>query len=224
MKIIDITGPIYEGMWDFGFPHGKFKILQLDFEAFGRKCHQEGFEGMVGSTGTFIETGAFFLGYEKSITTNKIPLEKLVNVDTCILQIPYSSLREKDGRKYISLKDIKAAEKGKICKSSGIIVSTGYGQNWDRKDYIEKSPFFKKSAIDYLLNKEPILLGSDFPSWDNILNLEYIFKRLFKTDIIVIASLINLEKIKKFKVKLIALPIKILDICTCPLRAVVIEE
>ena len=35
---------------------------------------------------------------------------------------------------------------------------------------------------------------------------------------------INLEKIKKYKVKLIVLPIKILDICACPVRAIIIEE
>lgn len=35
---------------------------------------------------------------------------------------------------------------------------------------------------------------------------------------------VNLEKIKKSKVKLIVLPLKIFDICMCPVRAVVLED
>ncbi|HEB30749.1 MAG TPA: hypothetical protein ENI15_07725, partial [Spirochaetes bacterium] len=106
MKIIDITGPVHEGMWDFGFPDGQFKLKQLNYEFLGEEYLHEGFEGMVGSTGTFIETGAACLGYEKSISTDKIPLRKLVNVDACVLQVPFEKLKEKDDRKYISLEDI----------------------------------------------------------------------------------------------------------------------
>ena len=78
MKIIDISCPIYEGMWELGFPHGHFKIIQLDFEYIGHRYLHEGFEGIVGTTGTHIGTGATYHGYNKSIPTHKIPLKKLV--------------------------------------------------------------------------------------------------------------------------------------------------
>jgi len=224
MKIIDITGPIYEGMWNFGFPCGQFKILQLNFDFLGHQYFHEGFEGFVGNTGTCIETGATYNGYKNSISTHEIPLEKLINIDAYVLQIPLEKLKDKDNRKYITAEDIKNAEKENIPENIAIIVSTGYGRNWDKKDYIEKSPFFKKGAIELLLHKKPIILCSDFPSWDNVLHPENNFDELFSTDTLVLANCINLEKIKKYRVKLIALPIKILDICICPARAVVIEE
>src|SRR3989304_4269590 len=103
MKIIDITGPIKEGMWDFGFPGGQFKLKKLNYDFMGEEYRHEGFEGLVGSTGTFLETGATALGYDKVQSVDQIPLKKIVNVDAFILKISYDNLGEKDGRKFVSL-------------------------------------------------------------------------------------------------------------------------
>ena len=224
MKIIDITGPIYEGMWEFGFPHGHFKLLQLDYEYLGHRYTHEGFEGLVGTAGTFIQTGATYHGYKKFDSTYKIPLKRLVNVDAYILQIPLKELQERDGRKSIQLKDIKSAEKEEIPEDAAIIVSTGYSKNWERNDFVDMSPFFKRDALYYLLDKSPNIIASDFPTWENKLNPENSLERLFSSGAIVMPNCINLEKIKKYKVKLIVLPVKILDVCACPVRAIVIEE
>lgn len=224
MRIIDISGPIKEGMWDFGFPGGQFKLKKLNYNFLGEEYLHEGFEGMVGSTGTFIETGATYLGYERSIPTDKITLEILVNVDAYVLQTPFERLKERDGRKYVELDDIKRAEKESIPHGNAIIVSTGYGQNWFKKDYLEKSPFFRKDAIYYLLDKKPALLSSDFPAWENTVNPEGFLKRMYDSGTPVLVSCVNVEKIKKFKVKLIALPLRVENVCMCPARAIVIEE
>ncbi|KPJ89483.1 MAG: hypothetical protein AMS17_01835 [Spirochaetes bacterium DG_61] len=224
MKIIDITGPLREGMWDFGFPGGQFKLKKLNYEFLGEEYFHEGFEGMVGSTGTFIETGATYLGYEKSISTDKIPLQRLVNVDAFVLQIPLDTLQEKDGRKFISMQDVKKAEKDAIPEGVAIIVSTGYGKNWFSRDYLAHSPFFKKDALFYLLDKNPVLLSSDFPAWENTVNPEGFLKRMYDSGVTVLVSCVNVEKIKKFRVRLIALPLRVENVCMCPARAVVIEE
>ena len=225
MKIIDITGLIKEGMWDFGFPGGQFKLKPINYDFMGKEFHHEGFEGLVGSTGTFIETGATALGYDKVISTHKIPLEKLVNIDAYVLQIPLSSLGEKDGRKYISLEDIKKSEAENIPEGAGILVGTGYDKEWfNREDYLAKSPFFTKGAFDYLLDKSPVLVGSDFASWENTANLEGFLPRLYESGVTVLVGCVNLDKASKFKVKLTAIPINVADVCMCPARALIIEE
>lgn len=236
MKIIDITGPIREGMWDFGFTGGQFKLRQLNFgyigEEFfddglevGKEFLHEGFDGLVGSTGTFIETGATAYGYNKIVPTHKIPLQKLVNIDAYVLQMPLKGLDEEDRRKYISLKDIKKAEIKEIPDGAGILVSTGYYKEWfNRKNYLAKSPFFKKEAFDYLLDKKPILVGSDFANWENSLKREGFIPRLYKSEAVILVGCANLDKVNKFKVKLTALPINVENVCMCPARAVVIEE
>lgn len=224
MRIIDITGPIKEGMWDYGFERGQFKLRELGYEYNGEKYYHEGLDGMVGSTGTFIETGATSLGYEKAPSVDKIPIERMVNVPACVLQTPYDTLKEKDGRKYISLEDIKKAEKEPIHSEVAILVGTGYGSMWDDSEYMAKSPFFQKDAFNYLLDKNPILIGSDFPNWDNNVNPEGFLPRLYASGVFVLVSASNLETIQKYRVKLTALPIKVLDVCMCPTRAVVVEE
>ena len=224
MKIIDITGPIKEGMWDFGFPGGQFKLKPLNYDFMGEEYHHEGFEGMVGSTGTFIETGATALGYDRCIPTHKIPLEKLVNIDAYVLQIPYETMQEKDGRKFVSLKDVKKAEKEPITKGSGVLISTGYYKKWFDDDYLSKSPFFSREAFDYILDKEPCLVSSDFASWENTEDLEGFLPRLYGSGVVVLPGTYNLDKISDYKVKLIALPINVENVCMCPARAVVIEE
>lgn len=225
MKIIDITGPIKEGMWDFGFTGGQFKLKKLNYDFMGEEYNHEGFEGLVGSTGTFIETGATALGYDKVISTDKILLEKLVNIDAYVLQIPLENMKEKDGRKYVSLDDIKKAEKEKIPNGISILISTGYDKYWFDKDkYLPKSPFFKKDAFDYILDKNPLLVSSDFANWENVIDLEGFLPRLYKSGVVILPGTVNLTQIKKFKVKLIVLPIKVIGVCMCPARAVVIEE
>ena len=224
MKIIDITGPVREGMWDFGFPGGQFKLKKLNYEFLGEEYYHEGFEGMVGSTGTFVETGATYLGYEKTISTDKIPLHVLVNVDACVLQVPFEGLKEKDGRKYVSVDDVKKAEKEPLPEGFAIVVSTGYGNKWFEKSYLEKSPFFQKDAMYYLLDKKPILLSSDFPAWENTLHPEGFLKRLYDSGVYVLVSCVNVEKVTRYKVKLIALPLRVENVCMCPARAVIIEE
>jgi kynurenine formamidase len=223
MAIIDITGPVREGMWSFGFPNGQFKLRPLNYQFMGAEYFHEGLDGLVGSTGTFLETGATKLGYDKAISVDRIPLDKLVNVNAYVLQTPLSSLKEKDGRKFISLEDLRQAVKGKIKPRSAILVGTGHGSNWMSKDYLAQSPFFQKAAIDYLLDQDPVLIGSDFPDWENVKNLEGFLDRMYASGVVVLVSCVNLEQIKKFQVRLCALPIKVLKVCMCPARAVIIE-
>ena len=224
MKITDITGPVQEGMWDFGFPGGQFKLKKLNYDFMGEEYRHEGLEGLVGSTGTFIETGATALGYDKVISVDKIPLEKLVNVNAYILQIPLERLKEKDGRKFVALDDIKAAEREVILPGSAILISTGYDKKWFEKDYLSKSPFFKKDAFDYLLDRGPVIISSDFPSWENTADLEGFLPRLYSSGVFVLVSVANLVDISKYRAKLTALPIKVVGVCMCPARAVIIEE
>ena len=225
MNIIDITGPIHEGMWNYNTPGGPFRIIKESYVQDGnRECIFERFSGVTGVTGTFYETSATYLGYRNSISTDMISLEKIVNVDAYVLQIPYDNLNVEDNKKCITLEDVKEAEKVKIPKNSVVLISTGYGKNWEKEDYLENYPYFKKEAMYYLIDKKPTILGADFFQWDNVNKPENFLKRLYESGVVLLVSCINLEKIKKSVVKFIGLPINIKGICMCPVRAVVIEE
>ena len=116
----------------------------------------------------------------------------MVNVNAYVFQIPYETLKEKDNRKYVSFDDIKKAEKQEIEKNSALIISTGYGTHWDKKDYMAKSPFFSKDAFYYLMDKDPILIGADFPNWENIEHPEGFLELFYNSGIFALVSLANL--------------------------------
>jgi kynurenine formamidase len=226
MRIIDITGPIYNGMWYFGepWPRFHFKTRYHSLEAVGITAMIEDFEGFGGHTGLHIETPATGIGYDKSYPLSDIPIEKLVYVDAYVLQIAHDTLPVKDGKPYISLEDIKRAEKEEIPEGAVVLIGTGYGKNWDRDDYLTKSWFIKREAMYYIIDKKPFLLGVDATDFENWVTPERFLERFFNSNILLMAPCINLEKISRFRVKFIALPLKIKGAAICPTRSVVVEE
>jgi arylformamidase len=225
MKVIDISGPIYTGMWSYADYYPDFKLSAVEFEFGGDKYSVDVFEGMHAQTGTYIESPGIFTGGGKKRGLNDlVPPDKLFNIDACVLKIPHESLSIKDGRPFISLGDIKKVEEEKIPEGAAILVGTGYGKNWEKPDYIQRSWFFKKDALYYLIDKKPFLIGGDSPVWENEKNPEGAFERFYKAGILLLAPCVNLEKVSSFRVKLTALPLKILKAGVCPVRAVVVEE
>lgn len=224
MKIIDASGPIYEGMWSYGFPFPKFKLVELinpdwvDFKAYSQE-----FEGFCMTTGTYINGPAHAIGLEKSYPMNKIPIEKLFNIDAYVLKFNLDELEKEGNRNYITLKDIKKAEKEILPNGSSIIIATGWGQHWEKSDFLTHSWFLKKDAVEYLLNKKPFILAVDTPYVDNIDNLQDIWDILYKNDILIIAPLVNLEKITGYKVKMFVCPLNIMDTTGLPCRVIIIQ-
>jgi arylformamidase len=224
MKIIDISGPIFTGMWSYADYYPKFELSAVEFEFGGEKYSVEVFKGMHAQVGTYMETPEIMAGSDQHKALNDIPLEKLFMIDAYVLKIPHESLGIKDGRPFVTLDDIKNAEKYNIPQGSAILVGTGYGKNWNSKDYVEKAWFFKKEALDYITDKNPFLLGGDSPSWENAIHPEGAFGRFYKSGSLLFAPCINLETVNNFKVKLVSLPLKILKSAVCPVRAILIEE
>jgi len=221
MKVIDITGPIYEGMWDYGCECKPFKLGKVKMKYAGIEYGLDSLENMVATTGTYFETAGDVHGY----TSNDIAIEKLFMIDSYVLQMPYENLKIVDNRPAVFLDDMKRAEKESIPEGSGIILSTGYGKNWESKDYLKKCPFLKKEAMDYLIDKKPYIVVFDTPAAENNVNPEGAFDRYFQEDILTVTACMNLEKIKKYNVKLVVMPIKLLNVAMAtPARAIVIEE
>jgi kynurenine formamidase len=226
MKIVDLTGPIYTGMWYFGEPWKRFtlNIRYHELPAVGIKALIEDFDGMNGHCGLHIETPATGLGYEQSYPLSEVPVEKLVHANAYLYFIPHERLPIKDGKPYISLEALKEVEKGEVEPNSIILVGTGYGKNWDREDYLSKSWFFKREAMYYLIDKKPFLLGVDATDFENWANPEKFMQRFFGSDILLMAPLVNLEKIGRFRLRVTALPLKIKGAAICPTRAVAMLE
>jgi kynurenine formamidase len=221
MRIIDISGPIYNGMWYYeGYTKINIKTRSGMFH--DDEYTTDEYEGMNEHTGTYMETPGMWV--RNKFGLKDVPLERLFMVDAYVLQIPEDSLEKIDDRSRISLADIKKAEKEEIPEGATILIGTGYGKNWDEKDFIKRSWYFKADAFDYFAEKKISLVGGDSGSWENYKHSEGNFGKFYDAGILLLAPLVNMEKIKQYKVKLSVLPLNIPSAKVVPVRAVVVEE
>ncbi|HBN85294.1 MAG TPA: hypothetical protein DDZ89_15795 [Clostridiales bacterium] len=223
-KIIDITGPIYDGMWNYDPPFPKFQMKPLPEVPWVKdRVYCEIFNGLHSQTGTYLETPAHFFGNDKSYLITDIEPESLYEMDCFIIHLEKCfEGTEQKSITYKMLKDV--LEKYPVPVGSGILLSTGWGEAWRERTFLDQSPYIKKDAMDYLISKKPYLLGSDFPRWDNINKSEGFFRDFYEADILMLAPCINLHKIDHYFCKLTVLPLKIPGTCCTPCRAVVVIE
>ena len=85
MKLIDASGPIYEGMWTYGPPMPEFKLVEIeDPEWVEFKVHSQAYEGFCMHTATCLDGPSHFYGLEKSYPMHEIPIEKIFDVTVAI--------------------------------------------------------------------------------------------------------------------------------------------
>ena len=78
--------------------------------------------------------------------------------------------------------------------------------------------------MEYLVEKKPFLLGTDFPRWESFENPQNLFPLFYAGNILMLAPLVNLENIPSARVKLTALPLNIPGTSCIPCRAVVTAD
>ncbi|MFH1905482.1 MAG: cyclase family protein [bacterium] len=213
MKIIDITGTIKNGIWSYGAPLPEVEIKEVS------NLSDDGdssFSMLLGSiSGTYLETGAHRLANQPSLI--EIPLTRMMT------EAIVFKLKDKNPLEHITLDELVSLDIP-LEKNKALIIRTGWDRMWDHKDFVEKSPHFTKEAIEWLLDKNPSIIGGDIPCFDDPQNSEGLVNMLFGKGALILAPLVNLDKITKPQVKLIAVPPKIEKICACPCRVIIIEK
>lgn len=225
MKIIDITGVIQEGMWNYEFPFPEFKLKKLPKVPWIKDdIYCEIFEGLHSQTGTYFETPAHNYGNSSSYLTNDVSVEKLVNIPCVVLNIVNEKFNNPESRISIEVEDLEdCLNHNKIQPGDAVLVGVNWGSRWMHESYLKNSPYFTNAAMEWLISKRPYLLGSDVPRWENLENPQGFFPKFYKSNILMLAPCVNLEQVKKDRVQLTVLPLKIAGTSTVPCRAVIIE-
>ncbi len=227
MKITDITGRIHNGMWSYGQPFPEFEMTPLKQpEWVETTVYCEVFGGMNSQTGTYLETPAHLLGYEKSYTIADVPIEKLYEMPTVLLQVRPEPC---DGRPAITAEMLEEAARSVGYKpsetsSGALVVSCGCGAMWDSPDYLTKCPYFTLEAMRWLIRQKPFVLASDVPRWENLEEPQGFFPEFYAADILMLAPVVNTERVESSRARLTVLPMAIDGSCCVPARAVIIEE
>lgn len=212
MKITDITGTVKNGMWSYGPPFPDACIEEITTLA---ADNESNFKITVASiSGTYLETGAHRLTNQPALI--EVPVEKMVT-EAFIFQ-----LKDKAPGQAIEVDEFEKLNVP-IEKNKALIFRTGWDKMWDSPDFVSKSPYLTKAAMEWILDKEPSIIGADVPCFDSSTKPEGLVDMLFESGALILAPLVNLDKIEKTKVQLIALPAKVDKVCGFPCRAIVIE-
>ena len=227
VTVTDISGPVYEGMWNYPPPLDSylkdFKLRKVEIPFGGEVYSVEVFENVKAQTGTYLESPAQYREGNR-FTVNEKPLAHFFLREARLLFVPYDQLPVKDGKRYVGLDHVRAAEKEPIPEGCAILVGTGYGGKWRSRDFFSGSWFFRREAMRYLLDKNPILIGADSAEWENPKDPEGIFADIYRTDAFILAPCVNLENVKQYRVKLTVFPLNVQNAFICPARAAVVEE
>ncbi len=225
-RMYDITGTIENGMWRYDDPYTPINIIPLPPVPWaGVKVYAEIFEGMHSQTGTYLETPAhvYAPGEPLGYPLIDVPLEKMVNVPCVLLNLP---LVEKGPERHAITAEALAACPGadQIRQGDAILVGSGWGKYWMDPDYVTMGPYFTKGAMDWMLEKKPVIIGSDSSRWENLEQPQGFFGDFYAANVLMLAPLVNLEQVPFTSCSLTALPIKVTGTCAAPVRAILTEE
>jgi kynurenine formamidase len=229
-RVLDITGPIREGMWNYEPPFPEFRMAPLPPVPWaGGPVFCETFSGLHSQTGTYLETPAHFYGAERAPLVDDLDLATLVDRPAFVLHVERTDrvFRSGVGREKVSAADLEraAAVGGRpIPSGAALLVSTGWGRYWMDERYLPDSPYFTADAMDWLLACRPFLLGSDFPRWENLDSPQGFFPVFFASGCLMLAPCVGLERSFDPAPRLTVLPLRIPGTSCVPCRAILVEE
>jgi kynurenine formamidase len=221
MKMVEISGLIENGMWNYGDELNEEifsgpKIIEMaNVKKDGFSAHR--FEMSI-LTGTYFETGAHILPDAK--TVDEVPVEELF-LDCAIIK-----LKEKGASEHIKVEELENSPV-EIKEGDCLIIYTGWYKMWNKKGFVINSPHFEYDAMDWIISKRIKILAGDIPCYDDIKdpndskNLPNL-RKLYLSGAMCLAPVINGDKLENGRGKIIIMPLKIKGLSASPCRAVVL--
>lgn len=126
--------------------------------------------------------------------------------------------------------DMLEAHAPQVSRGDALLIATGWGSRWNTPGYVLECPNLKRSALEWVISRGPGLLGVDIPciesSWseDDGASKGSLLREMFARDMLLLAPLVNLEKVEGNQGTLVCLPLKLKRASGAPCRAVLIED
>lgn len=219
MRMVEISGPIEDGMWAYGEPYPTPRITQIPPPAWLDYAVYSQTVTFAVQSGTYLETAAHMDPQRMPI--DQLPLARCYQIDALVLWIP----RGADESITPGLLEAALAASGETLRpGDALLVGTGWDKHWSAPDFVTHPPYFTAAAIDWVLDHQVALLGADTPRYDSPHDPQNFFPKFFQQEILLLAPVVNLDQVRRPRGKLTALPLKIKDACASPVRALWIEE
>ena len=216
MAIYDISGVIREGIWKYSDAYPDYREEHTSNEP--DRCFFEIFHGFHSQTGTYLETTAHNNGYDKTRLLIDVPVSALVHVPCRVIHLDFEET-EKNGGK-ITAAMLEAAANGMdFPRDCAILFESGW-DDWYSPDFLAKTHYLSRDAMEWILAKAPSIVGSDTAVWQKD---ESVFDLFTVTDILLLAPLVGLERVTGKDAFLTVLPVKVEGTCCAPARAIIVE-
>lgn len=212
MHRVDLSGPIHHGMWTYGPPLPEVQIFQAaSLDKHGWDAH--GIHGPL-LLGTSIETAGHLLPDQP--TLEDLPLDTFF-VRAAVFQLP-----ELEPRASITVAHLEAAG---VSPEPGdaILIATGWDRMWHEPRFYWDSPHFTRESMQWVVDRQPSILGVDLASNSDPHGNEGLNLLLFATGALLLGPLYGLRNVKSSYVDLIALPLKVSGTTGAPCRVVAVE-
>ncbi len=223
MKVIDISGLIENGMWNYGDELGEPifagpKIIQLATVCEnGYSAHRMELSIL---TGTYLETGAHLFDGVKTI--EQIAIEEL------FLPASVIKLKEKKPCSHITKQELMESEVD-IKEGDCLVVFTGWYRRWNTDRFVLDCPHFDSECMDWIVSEKIKVLASDVPCYDDIQD-EFDSKslpqlrKLYLSGAMALAPVTNGDRVKAGRARIVILPLMVKSLSASPARAVLIYD
>ena len=212
MRFVELNHTIEDGMAMYpGLPAPRIGTF------LGREESRPHYEGkaeflvgeveMVGSTGTYLD--APFHRHPGGADLSQIPLEKVAGLPGIVVDVGIPADRS------IAIERSEVELRGRA-----VLVRTGWDERWGTDRYWDLCPHLSEATVDLLLSSGAKLVGVDFWNVDDVLDPSRpVHTRLLGSDVLIVENLCNLSVLPEEGFRFYAVPLRIVNGASFPVRA-----
>jgi kynurenine formamidase len=163
---------------------------------------------MVSNTGTYMDCP--FHRYEDGKDLSQIHLKQVAYLEGILIEASYENGLAIDKSYFL----------GKVLKNKAVLVHTNWSTHWGTDQYFENHPFLTADAAEYLKEQKVALVGIDSHNIDFTGgNTRPVHSILLKNEILIVEHMTNLQALVGKTFSFSAVPPKVEDFGTFPVRA-----
>lgn len=217
-ELVDLSHTVEHGMTTYkGLPAPV--ICDFLSREQSRAVYAEGTEfhigklEMVANTGTYLDSP--FHRYSDGKDLSALPLSCLANLEGIAVRFEETGERAIDASRF----------EGLDVRGKAVLVHTGWDQHWRTEQYFEGHPFLTRDAAEYLKGAGATLVGIDSLNIDDTRDLHRpAHSILLRAEIPIVEHMTNLSALPNVGFRFYAVPVKVKDFGTFPVRAFAITE
>ena len=163
---------------------------------------------MVANTGTYVDSP--FHRFADGRDLSRLPLANIADLEGLVVRLAKKKVRSIDA----------AAFDGLRVRNKAVLVHTGWARHWRTDQYAEGHPFLTRTAAQFLVEKGAALVGIDsFNIDDTSDGSRPAHTLLLGAGIPIVEHLCNLESLPEKGFRFFAVPVKVKDFGSFPVRA-----